>query len=196
MLAMSLKHVLLITAVSITSLAQALESDTRQEITIQSDRAEFDRKNGTATYIGNVLMRQGTLKIDADQVTLFSNEEQKLEKAIATGKPARFQQQMEADKGLTKARGNNITYLTTEKTITIKQEANLEQEGNQFSGEKIVYDITNDSVAASGGTQTQTTPEEPQPRVRMIIQPANDQDSDATSDQPQTPAENNNNEDA
>ena len=192
MLAMSLKHVLLITAVSITSLAQALESDTRQEITIQSDRAEFDRKNGTATYIGNVLMRQGTLKIDADQVTLFSNEEQKLEKAIATGKPARFQQQMESDKGLTKARGNNITYLTTEKTITIKQEANLEQEGNQFSGEKIVYDITNDSVAASGGTQTQTTPEEPQPRVIMIIQPANDQDSDATSDQPQTPAENNN----
>ena len=192
MLAMSLKHILLITAISITSLVQALESDTRQEITIQSDRAEFDRKNGTATYIGNVLMRQGTLKIDADQVTLFSNEEQKLEKAIATGKPARFQQQMESDKGLTKARGNNITYLTTEKTITIKQEANLEQEGNQFSGEKIVYDITNDSVAASGGTQTQTTPEEPQPRVRMIIQPANDQDSDATSDQPQTPTENNN----
>jgi len=192
MLAMSLKQILLITAISIASLAQALESDTRQEITIQSDRAEFDRKNGTATYIGNVLMRQGTLKIDADQVTLFSNEEQKLEKAIATGKPARFQQQMESDKGLTKARGNNITYLTTEKTITIKQEANLEQEGNQFSGEKIVYDITNDSVAASGGTQTQTAPEEPQPRVRMIIQPANDQDSDATSDQPQTPAENNN----
>lgn len=190
MLAMCHKQLILLAILGFSVSAFALESDTRQEITIQSDRAEFDRKNGTATYIGNVLMRQGTLKIDADQVVLYSNEQQKLQRAIATGQPAHFEQQMEADKGLTKARGHRITYQTTEKTITIKQDANLEQEGNQFSGEEIIYDITNDSVAASGGTQTQATPEEPS-RVRMIIQPADDAEA-APQDQQQTETENNN----
>jgi len=167
----------LLAFIGLSAPALSLDSDANQEITIQSDRAEFDRKNGTATYIGHVQMVQGTLKIDAERVTLYTNEEQKLTRAVAIGKPARFQQQMEANKGLTKARGNTITYETIAKTVAVQQQAHLEQEGNLFSGDKIVYDITNDSVAATGGTKTQANPEQKPPRVKMIIQPANKQPS-------------------
>mgnify|MGYP006151440885 FL=1 len=156
--------------------ASALESDASKDITIQSDSAQFDRKARTAVYIGNVTLEQGTLKITADQMTLYSNEEQKLTQAIALGQPAHFQQQMDDDKGLTKAQGKSITYLTLDKNITLFNDATLEQEGNIFTGETIIYNMLNEIVSAKGGTQTELTPNsdsEAKPsRVKMIIQPA------------------------
>lgn len=152
----------------------SLESDAEAEITIQSDRAEFDRKSGTAIYMGNVVLEQGTLLINADQITLYSDQNQQLNKAVAKGKPAHFQQQMEGDKGLTKAQGHLITYLTLDKNISLLTEAVLEQEGNSFSGNQITYDIVNESVSAKGQTESQVDPkgEQPSGRIKMIIQPA------------------------
>ena len=167
----------------------SLESDANAEITIQSDRAEFDRKTGTAIYVGSVILEQGTLLINADQITLFSDAEQRLNKAVAEGKPARFQQQMEGDKGLTKAQGHTITYMTQDKTVSLLKDAVLEQEGSSFSGNLIIYDIVNENVKAKGQTESQAMPNEEQPsgRIKMIIQPA----------KPVTkPAEINTNEDA
>ena len=177
---------LLAVFISITSLHSfSLESDADAEITIQSDRAEFDRKSGIAIYVGNVVLEQGTLLINADQITLYSDNSQQLNKAVAEGKPAHFQQQMEGDKGLTKAQGHNITYLTQDKNISLLKAAVLEQEGNSFSGNQITYDIINESVTAKGKAETQVDPKGKQPggRIKMIIQPAK-------------PAEANNNEDA
>jgi lipopolysaccharide export system protein LptA len=155
--------------------AHSLDSDANAEITIQSDRAEFDRKTGIAIYIGSVILEQGSLLITADQITLFSDEEQRLNKAVAEGKPAHFQQLMEGDKGLTKAKGHNITYLTLEKSISLSKEAELKQEGNAFSGNHIIYNMDNESVSAKGQAETQVSPkgeEQPSGRIKMIIQPA------------------------
>jgi lipopolysaccharide export system protein LptA len=152
----------------------SLESDADAAITIESDRAEFDRRSGIALYVGNVILQQGSLLIHADQITLFSDQEQRLKKAIAEGKPARFQQLMEGDSGLTKASGYHITYLTQEKNISLLKDAILEQEGNSFSGNNIVYNMVNESVSAKGQTNTKATPDGKQPsgRIKMIIQPA------------------------
>jgi lipopolysaccharide export system protein LptA len=166
--------------------AYSLESDSDAEITIQSDRAEFDRKLGTAVYRGSVILQQGTLLINADQITLFSNTEQRLNKAVAKGAPSRFQQQMEGDQGLTKGQGEIITYLTQDKTVSFFKDASLEQEGSSFSGNLITYDLVNKNVKAKGQTESQAVPniDLPHGRIKMIIQPA------------KKPAENNNNEDA
>ena len=165
--------------------ALALESDAEEEITIQSDRAELDRKAGTAIYIGHVILEQGTLKITADRITLFSNEQRKLSKAVAVGLPAHFQQQMEGEKGLTKAQGKTITYLTPKKNVTLLGDATLEQEGNVFTGETIIYNISSENVSAKGGTQTEVDPDSEQKpnRVRMIIQP---QTTEPEATQPNT----------
>jgi lipopolysaccharide export system protein LptA len=164
----------------------SLESDANAEITIQSDRAEFNRKTGTAVYGGNVILEQGTLLMNADQITLFSDTEQRLRKVLAEGKPARFQQKMEGDKGLTKAKGHTITYMTQDKTVTLLKESVLEQEGRLFSGNLIIYDIVNENVKAKGWVENKTEPEKNQHRgrIKMIIQPD------------KKPAEKNTNEDA
>lgn len=168
--------------------AMALDSDATQEITIHSDSAQFDRKTGTAIYTGKVVLEQGTLKITADQITLHSNEQKKLTQAVALGQPAHFQQQMEDNKGLTKAQGKNITYLTLDKNVTLLDNAILEQEGNVFTGETIIYNMLDETVSAKGGTQTELEPEsdsEKKPsRVKMIIQPASTEPEKA--EQPST----------
>jgi lipopolysaccharide export system protein LptA len=170
--------------------AYSLESDANAEITIQSDRAEFDRKLGTAIYTGSVILQQGTLLINADQIALFSDTAQHLNKAVAKGIPARFQQQMENDKGLTKGQGEIITYLTQDKIVSFFKDASLEQEGSSFSGNLITYDLVNENVKAKGQTESQAVPNLNQPsgRIKMIIQPA--------KKPAKKPAENNNNEDA
>jgi len=166
--------------------AHSLDSDAHAEITIQSDRAEFDRKTGIAIYLGNVILEQGSLLIKADQITLFSDENQRLNKAVAEGKPAHFQQLMEGDKGLTKAKGHSITYLPQEKNISLLKEAELKQEGNSFSGNHIIYNMVSESVSAKGQTETQVNPqgEQPKPsgRIKMIIQPAKQAESTTHED--------------
>lgn len=163
----------LLLASLLTLPALALESDAAEEITIKSDRAELDRKAGTAIYIGDVILEQGTLKITADRITLFSNEQRELTKAVAIGLPAHFQQQMEEEKGLTQAQGKTITYLTPKKHVTLLGDATLKQEGSVFTGETIIYDIFSENVSAKGETQTELNPDSEQKpsRVKMIIQP-------------------------
>lgn len=157
-------HLLIIMA---SANAVGLESDAEAEITIKSDRAEFDKQEGVAIYIGNVILEQGTLLIKADQITLYSNNQQKLTKSVAVGKPAHYQQLMEGDEGPTKAQGHTITYLAEEKIITLLDEAILEQEGSSFSGSKIIYDIKNENIKAQGNADDQKDG-----RIKMTIQPA------------------------
>lgn len=147
--------------------AFSLESDADAEMTIQSDRAEFDRMTGIAIYTGRVVMEQGTLLIKADKITLYSDTDQKLKKSVAVGKPAHYQQLMDGDESPTKALGQTITYLADKKIITLLEDAFLEQEGNSFSGSEIIYDITNENIKAKGVADNQ-----PDGRVKMIIQPA------------------------
>jgi len=61
--------------------------------------------------------------------------------------------------------------------VQIKGSAQLQQEGNEFSGETIIYDITNERVQASSQTNSSegnnsetTTPDKPQ-RIKVVIQP-------------------------
>lgn len=157
-------HLLIVLA---SANAFGLESDAEAEMTIQSDRAEFDKLTGVAVYKGRVILEQGTLLIKADQITLYSNDDQKLTKSIAVGKPAHYQQLMEGDEGPTKAQGHTITYLAEEKIITLLEAAILEQEGNSFSGNKIVYDIKNENIKAKGDLGDQQNG-----RIKMTIQPA------------------------
>jgi lipopolysaccharide export system protein LptA len=171
---MFLKSLSAMLMLAISSHAFSLESDAEAEITIQSDSADFSRKTGTAIYVGNVVLEQGTLLIKADKITLYSDESQRLNKAIAIGQPAHFQQQMEGDKGLTKAQGETITYLTQEKTITLLDDAFLEQEGNSFSGKTINYDMIEERITANGEKSTPANPSDNKSdgRIKMIIQPA------------------------
>ena len=56
----------------------ALQGDRAEPISIESDTAERDETKGTTTYAGAVIMQQGSMKINADKVIIYSNKEKVL----------------------------------------------------------------------------------------------------------------------
>ncbi|MEQ8857331.1 MAG: lipopolysaccharide transport periplasmic protein LptA [Pseudomonadales bacterium] len=142
--------------------ARALPEDADQPIQIEAQRAEYDQNAGTVVYIGAVEAVQGTMRVSADQMTI-ETEGQKVVRITATGTPARYQQQLEADQGEVKARARTIVYLTREERIHLQSDAYLEQGGNEIAGELIDYDIVAGKVNAESGEEGP---------VRVTVQPA------------------------
>ena len=50
--------------------AWALPNDQQQPIRIQADDAQLDDKNGVATYTGDVIITQGSMKVTGNKVTI------------------------------------------------------------------------------------------------------------------------------
>ena len=118
----------------------ALPEDSQQPIHISSNSAIKDDKQGLTIYEGDVTMTQGSLKIEAEKITIYSNTDQ-VTKIIASGKPARFKQQPKADQGDVLASANTIEYRLLKKAITLTENASLHQDGSTITGNSISYDI-------------------------------------------------------
>ncbi|KZZ50406.1 hypothetical protein A3759_16895 [Thalassolituus sp. HI0120] len=155
--------------------AQGLPEDAKEEITILSDSAELDRKSGIYIYKGNVVLTQGTLRIESDRLMIIRSGNV-LEKAVAEGNPARFQQQISIDQGLTHAQGDRIDYFAVRKKVHITGDGRMQQEGNEFNGETIIYDIANKTVRAKSTQADDVGAEvDPQQRIKVVIQPEKEQ---------------------
>lgn len=161
---------LLIAALSVFSpQVLALASDKDQPIHISSDRAERDEKSGLTVYSGSVHMRQGTLKIDADRVIIYSEGNQ-VSKIIATGKPASYQQKPAEDKEIVVAKGETIEYLMDDEKLHLVKNASISQDnGNIMSGDLIRYDMKARVVKAEGNQNDRSE------RIHMVIQPKQDE---------------------
>ncbi|MGK0444485.1 MAG: lipopolysaccharide export system protein LptA [Bermanella sp.] len=157
-----------LTLASVSLTSWALPDDSEQEIRIASDTASLDKIRGEIIYSGNVNMQQGSLNIQAQTLTLIRTTKG-LQKIIATGTPARYEQTLSANEGKTLAYGETIIYDTNIEELTLLNNAGLEKQGNVFSGEKIVYLIKEQRVKAESPEQ--------QNRIRMVIQPKKDKES-------------------
>ena len=146
--------------------AYALPEDAEQPIEIRAEHVEYDQNAGTVLYTGSVEAEQGTMRVSADEMTVYV-EDQKVVRITARGDPARYQQLLEADKGLVKADARTIVYHTQDERIDLRGGAYLEQGGNEITGELIRYDVVAGRVNAEAGG------DEP---VRVIVQPASRSD--------------------
>jgi len=72
--------------------AWAIPSDRSQPITLLADRATFSERTGVTTYTGNVVIEQGTMKLQAVSIVANLNSKKEISVITATGRPAQFQQ--------------------------------------------------------------------------------------------------------
>lgn len=158
-----------IVTLGFSALTNALPSDRQQPIKIESDQAEQDEKRGTTTYTGSVVIRQGTIKINADKVTVFSNTDQ-VDKIVCVGNPAHYQQLPDPQDGMVFASADTIEYYLSRDKIYLLKNASLEQNGSVITGEKIDYDIKAEVVKATAGRNKKE-------RIHMVIPPSNQKDA-------------------
>lgn len=162
-------------------LASALPEDWQQQLEIESDTAELDRKSGIVVYRGNVQLQQGSLKIKADSILLMFNGDT-LEQVVAEGEPAYYSQKVVADKPATQAKAKRIEYLAAKRELRFRGGAQLTQENNEFSGELIRYDVVSETVYATGQDTGSHGKEENQ-RIKVIIKPNRTQTDEAQDTQ-------------
>ncbi|MFW1677960.1 lipopolysaccharide transport periplasmic protein LptA [Pontibacter sp. JAM-7] len=146
--------------------ALALPDDQNQPIHIAADKARINDKTGITTYTGNVIITQGSILIEGDQVELYRSDSG-VDKVIAKGKLAHFRQKNTPTDPFTDAWGLHMVYQVNKQQLTITDQAKVIQGSDTFTGQRIEYDIDRSIVNAFGGTNKQ----QDSGRVKMVIQP-------------------------
>ncbi len=144
-------------------LAGAEKFDVEQEIKISASRQAADLKNKIFSYIDNVIITQGTLKIHADLVQVITQESSDNKIYIAKGSPATFEQTLQ-DGSPINLQANEIRYEPGMNTVVISGNALLRQEGSEVSGSKITYNFATEYVNAESLENA---------KVETVLQPKN-----------------------
>ena len=152
--------------------AWSLPSDRNQPIHVQADTLEADN-NKVAVYRGNVIITQGSMVVKGDKVTITQAKSGDVDTVTAQGHPAYYEQKPNASSAPVKAWGMTIQYLVANQRLIILDQARLQQQGDTFRGEKVVYDLRRRIVNAGRAGKTKVS--KPTPRIDMIIQPKNQQ---------------------
>lgn len=154
----------------------ALSSDRDQPINLEADAADIDDLKGISIYTGNVILTQGSLVMKSNKLTLYSDKNRDLEKAIAVGaknKLATFKQRPEGKNEDFHARANTMIYYLNQDKIHLLKNAHVWQAGDTFSGDKIIYDTKNETVVASSKKDKDGKSVSSGGRVKVTIQPKN-----------------------
>lgn len=140
---------------SMISTAYALNSDVEKPVQIEADEAIFDKAAGTATYNGNVVIRQGTLEIFAShiQINAPGNEIQNI---VASGNPVSLKQTMENGK-LAQGQAAEMQYFVKDKRLIFNGNAKLTQDKDMFASNHIEYlPDSGQLIAGSKGSTSKT----------------------------------------
>ena len=142
--------------------AAALKADRDEPINIEADSATLHEKSGNSTYRGNVHLRQGTLHLHGDIMTVEMRDE-RIEKIVLTGSPATYVQRPENSDEDQYAEAGRIEYYATDERMILLDNARIWQSNDQeFSSERIIFNLVDNTVSAGAGAGD---------RVRITLQP-------------------------
>ena len=151
------------------SLSWGLESDSKKPIQIEADSANMDDGEKRATYRGNVILKQGSMRLDADKVTIRQKiSKNKGDALFADGRPAKFKQKVEGKPGTyVRGRGNRIEYYSKSALLYLIGNASLTQDGDVFKSDRITYNRNKSLIQGGAAAKGKK-------RVRITIKSKND----------------------
>jgi lipopolysaccharide export system protein LptA len=128
--------------------AFALSSDTRQPVQINAVRQALDMNANTVTFTDNVVIKQGTIEIQADKVIVIRSFEDPQHVVIdGTGNPVTFVQKQDNGK-LVKGHAQTLRYEVKNEFIVLTGNAYLEQADSSIKGDRITYQVQQQKMEA------------------------------------------------
>ncbi|CBL44216.1 OstA-like protein [gamma proteobacterium HdN1] len=167
--------------------ALALESDRQQPIEIIADQAELDEGQGVAHYTGKVVLTQGSLIINADDLYIRADNNKQVQQVTAKGSPAVFTQTPEPDQPPVTAKAKTIDYYVSDEKLILQLDAIVVQNESTFQGTRIQYDIRTRRMQATGGDAKNAVKGGNQ-RVKMVLPPSQPDDKQGKSKAPKSGA--------
>jgi len=148
-----LSHLVFFMLLLIAGQAWALSTDREQPINIKSDHLDADETKGVSIYRGHVVLTQGSARLNADVLRVYSNAQRELSHIEATGKPAKFRQLMDETHEEVTGEALEIIYRAAEEYVLFKGRAHFWKCGDEFSGNKVEYFARQALVKASQSEQ-------------------------------------------
>ncbi|AUI65386.1 MULTISPECIES: lipopolysaccharide transport periplasmic protein LptA [Glaesserella] len=161
-----IKSILATTLLSVAFSANALKGDTDQPINIDSGSQSLDMENNVVVFTDNVVITQGSIKINATKVTI-TRQEGKKETIDASGSPVTFQQTLDNGKPVN-GKGNSVHYDLGSEFLTLIGNAELKQLDSFIKANKITYDVKKQQLKATSGGKS---------RVKTVLIPSQLQDN-------------------
>lgn len=151
-----------------------LSNDRDQPAHISADDIELDFNTGIRTYIGNVLITQGSLRVQADKL-IAEYKDGQLHKATAWGNLANFTQRPDGKTEDVYGEGEKIIILQYKNTLKLLKKAALKQGTDTARGAKIVYNMATNRLQVKGTRASDNKNSDAEPnktgRSKIIIQP-------------------------
>jgi lipopolysaccharide export system protein LptA len=138
--------IFLLALLCVTNIAVALPSDNKQPATIQSDTGSYNRNTNISILQGHVVIVQGTTKVTADKVIIYSDKDNKLQRAIAIGHPATYSTVQDVQKPPVVSTASEIDYNPQLNQVTLIGNAKVVQGTNSIASGKIVYNMKQQQV--------------------------------------------------
>jgi lipopolysaccharide export system protein LptA len=143
---------LAVTAFAVCGSAHALKSDQQKPIEVSAHYESATLgASGQVNLTGDVTITQGSMVIQGDRAVGHENQDSQWERAIITGSPARFRQQLD-DGSMVEGSADTIDYKVSENTVTLTGNATVVQHGRgEFHGAALTYNTDNGQMVGEGG---------------------------------------------
>ena len=126
----------------------ALESDRQEPLKVSANSTDGTLGDGITTLRGSVDIRQGTLRITADEAEVMKIDG-RVGAVTFRGQPAFLEQEIE-EQGLVQATANVIDYQVASGLVTLTGNADVKHPQYQISGELLTYDLNVQHFQGSG----------------------------------------------
>ena len=131
--------------------ALALSTDKDQPIEVEADEAELDDLNNVSVYRGNVIVRQGSIHMTGDIMTVYSTGEDELDHIILEGNPATYKQLPDNSTVHDQAKALRMEYYELKNLVVLIRDAWVKQDTSTLVGERIEYNTELSRVKAWSG---------------------------------------------
>lgn len=128
--------------------ATALQTDRQQPLEINADSTDGTLGDGRAQLRGNVLIRQGSLLIQADTAEV-EKVGGRVREVILTGTPVHLEQEIE-QQGRVQATADRIEYQVATGLVTLLGRADVDHPQYRVSGDVLKYDLNAQHFQGSG----------------------------------------------
>lgn len=128
-------------------------SDRNQPMDIDANASDCAAE-GPCVFTGNVVIVQGTLKINAAKADVRQGDGD-IQRVLLTGGPVRMEQQLDSGSTVT-ARASNVDYSMPTDTVVFTGDVVLDQPGRgTMRGARVVYNMRTGQVQGGGGENGQ-----------------------------------------
>ena len=143
----------------------AEKADRDKPIDIDADKAEVDNAKQTSTFIGNVVVTQGTMVIRGDKMVVTQDKDG-FKHGTAYGNPASYRQKREGLDEYVEGYGDRIVYDTRADTVDFYVHAKVKRGNDEVRGEHVTYNSNTEIFQANDQGSTGA----PQ-RVHAVLYP-------------------------